>query len=81
MKWFAEYNKKRYATPQGQALKAVCNAVLRGELIRPNRCSSCLKKSDIIEAHHKDYSKPLAVKWLCRACHAAVHRKRGSVKR
>jgi hypothetical protein len=49
----------------------VKQARCRGELIKPNQCENCLVVMDInkIQAHHKDYSKPLEVQWLCRKCH------------
>lgn len=34
----------------------------------------CQCGSTKTEAHHHDYSKPLDVRWLCRACHQAAHR-------
>ncbi len=46
-------------------------AVRRGEL-HPKVCHCGNRKS---EAHHHDYSKPLEVEWLCRQCHADLHRK------
>jgi hypothetical protein len=55
------------------ARQAVRTAILNGNLVRPGICSVCLleKKPD---AHHPDYSKPLEVIWLCRQCHADVHK-------
>ena len=29
-----------------------------------------------LEAHHDDYAAPLAVRWLCRRHHLALHRRR-----
>lgn len=29
-----------------------------------------------VNAHHKDYTKPLEVEWLCTGCHGVEHRKR-----
>lgn len=64
------YTKRfRQAHPQKFAAQtAVAAAVRRGDLIRPEFCESCLKRCKA-QAHHDDYSKPLVVDWLCRACH------------
>lgn len=43
-----------------------------GRLVRPCKCSACLKKCTP-EAHHEDYAKPLEVVWLCFKCHRARH--------
>ena len=37
-------------------------------------CEIC-KKNDATERHHKDYSKPLEVKLLCKPCHTKIHTK------
>jgi hypothetical protein len=42
----------------------------RGKL-NPKPCGDCGGKA---EKHHEDYSKPLAVDWLCRKCHLALHK-------
>lgn len=47
-------------------------AIKTGKLVRLP-CEGCGEAKS--EAHHDDYSKPLEVKWLCRSCHAAAHRK------
>ena len=48
------------------------NVYKRRGLLRQQSCESC--GADKTEMHHADYSKPLAVKWLCRPCHMALHR-------
>lgn len=48
-------------------------AVKAGKVVRPPACEFC----GLIEkphGHHLDYSQPFLVVWLCRDCHAAVHR-------
>jgi hypothetical protein len=53
------------------ARHAVCNAVHWGSLKKPKACSRCHKKVPPVDlhAHHKDYTKRLAVHWICRRCH------------
>ena len=50
----------------------VSNALKRGELYRPNSCSSCGVEC-APDGHHPDYSKPLEVEWLCKPCHVTEH--------
>ena len=40
-----------------------------GNVIRPEACESCGRSGLKIEGAHKDYSRPLDVRWLCRSCH------------
>ena len=50
---------------------AVQRAKRGGELVPPERCSECGRKGNI-HGHHKDYSKPLDIEWLCEHCHRAI---------
>lgn len=63
-RWTRENPEKRAAH------KAVEYALKRGELTRQS-CERCGAAKT--HAHHDDYSKPLAVMWLCPPCHATRH--------
>lgn len=58
---------------QSKASDAVNNAVRDGRLTKPSECSRCGVLGRV-EGHHKDYSKPLEVEWLCDLCHKDVHK-------
>ncbi|MEI7776699.1 MAG: hypothetical protein WCK17_18220 [Verrucomicrobiota bacterium] len=72
------YNKaSRLKYPEKQkAGSAVSRAIRSGKLIRPSVCSTCSKACKP-EAHHDSYDqdKRLDVRWLCKQCHEAHHRK------
>lgn len=50
-------------------------AVLRGKIIKPDKCDMCHFKAERIEGHHTDYFKRLEVIWLCVDCHKKEHGK------
>jgi hypothetical protein len=50
----------------------VMNALNSKKLVRPRNCSVCHKPCKP-QAHHFDYSKPLEVVWVCKACHTEFH--------
>lgn len=54
-----------------RAQQIVADAIRRGELVRPDRCASCLRDCKP-DAHHPDYAAPLRVEWLCKTCHRAA---------
>lgn len=64
---------------KSRASAIVQRAIRRGDLVRPETCSVCGKRmvgrgsQRVINAHHRDYSKPLDVMWLCPRCHADEH--------
>ncbi len=62
--------KKRFAK------SAVSNAIRKGQLVKPDRCSECnaITSTGNLCGHHADYSKRLDVEWLCRPCHGKRHR-------
>lgn len=47
----------------------------RAHKIKPNGCSRCTKKTQTLQRHHPDYSKPKEILWLCTKCHGIEHRK------
>jgi hypothetical protein len=56
------------------AHNAVRSAIRRG-LIERKPCEVC--GAEPADAHHDDYSRPLAIRWLCRLHHRELHSKRG----
>lgn len=68
-------SRARYTDPQRQlkvkARSAAGRAIEAGKLLR-QPCEVC--QAPQAEAHHDDYSKPLDVRWLCRAHHREHHR-------
>ena len=67
----AWYQKRRREKNPGKfrARVAISNAVRDGRL-RREPCEVCGEKA---QAHHTDYRKPFAVRWLCPAHHREVH--------
>lgn len=62
------------------ARQALKNAIERGDVVRQTTCEECgnvdpraIDGRSLVQAHHDDYSKPLAVRWLCSLCHAKHH--------
>lgn len=68
--WRLEYQRvlrARYPE-RDKARKLAWRARLAGKLAPPAVCSVC-GGSHPLEMHHPDYSQPLEVVWVCRACH------------
>lgn len=63
---------------KARAWSIVGNAILRGDLQKPNFCSLCGVCNVRIHAHHEDYSLPLSVTWLCHICHKELHTKKNN---
>lgn len=52
-----------------RASQVVCQAIQKGALTRPSICEECGVSKGRIDAAHRDYSRPLDVRWLCTSCH------------
>lgn len=65
-------SKKRY--PKKEAARSVLKYAVKKGLILRGACEIPGCKSTKTHGHHDDYSKPLAVRWLCPLHHTEVHR-------
>lgn len=80
----ARPNLKRrlFANPgQQKAYNAMRAALHEGSLCSAAECARCHAPQrfgrdgrNLLQGHHKDYSKPLEVEWLCVKCHRKVTR-------
>jgi hypothetical protein len=65
---------QRAKFPEKHAARvAAQTAVAKGQLVR-QPCEVCGESK--VDAHHDDYAKPLAVRWLCRRHHAQADAER-----
>lgn len=51
------------------AYREYLNALHSGLIVRAKFCSACGVPSGELHGHHRDYSQPLVVEWLCAPCH------------
>ena len=64
--------KHRLRNPVKDAARRAVSRAIRAGGIVSQSCESC--GDEKAHAHHDDYSKPLDVRWLCRAHHAEWHK-------
>jgi hypothetical protein len=71
-----QWRPNRACTTEKAFARRLVNVAVRlGDLIRPDHCERCASQTKrALDGHHEDYSRPLDVVWLCRACHKARHR-------
>lgn len=64
-------NKAKILYKDKRAVRCITRSAVKiGRIVR-GRCDFCGETK--VEAHHEDYSKPLAVKWLCIKHHHLLH--------
>jgi hypothetical protein len=62
--------------PEWQRRRAIARAYagvyVRIGKLKPQPCEKC-GTTRLVQKHHEDYSKPLAVRWLCQPHHREEH--------
>lgn len=66
--------KKRFPD-RYRAHKIINGMVQRGTMVKPSHCECCGTETtaEKLHGHHRDYSNPHDVIWLCRMCHEKEH--------
>ena len=86
-KWYSEHGRDR-AVDYAEAVREwekrnpekisahgkVKYALKVGKIIKPKFCMNCQRETRL-SGHHRDYTKPLEVLWLCSSCHKLEHSK------
>ena len=75
----SDIRRYRKENPEKYAAHIALNNAIRDGKITKQPCQKCKSKFDI-HGHHKDYSKPLEVNWLCNVCHANLPRGKNHTK-
>ena len=68
--YYLNYNKGLPAE-QKRAVALIYQAIKKGRIKRGS-CEIC-GKTKSVQGHHRDYSKPLEVNWLCISHHKRLH--------
>ena len=63
------------------AYREYLRALQSGLIVRARHCSKCGKESGEMHGHHRDYSQPLVVEWLCAPCHGRAGAGSGAGKK
>ncbi len=69
---YHEKNKDSLIYKLKTAARTTLNRYIRLGYLKKELCELC--GSEIVEAHHDDYTKPLDVRWLCKLHHAEHHK-------
>jgi len=65
--------RRRKMFPEKCAARQAVMVAIRSGKLKRQKCEKCGDQKT--QAHHRDYSRPLYVQWLCAKCHGAAHRK------
>ena len=78
LEYLREYRRRH---PDKYKATAKINHLIEdGKLTKPNSCEVCGNVGRV-EAHHRDYSKPLDVVWCCKKCHYKLDEERRQKER
>ena len=67
-----QYEKRSAVRLRLSVRSKVKHALSMGMIKKDTRCACCGSERPL-QAHHRDYSKPLKVIWLCSPCHGFLH--------
>lgn len=75
MQWRENQRRYRERNPQKHLAHRMTQAAIKNGTIIPMPCEVCGELK--VEAHHDDYTKPLAVRWLCKKHHWEERKRNG----